>query len=97
MRLPRFLNYKQMNNKLYFTFFITLSFIGNIIAQIQTTDLPQPGFETRIEKYVNEIKLIDTYEHLITEEERIQKADQLDFTGMLNGLTISYKYLQKLK
>lgn len=86
-----------MNNKLYFTFFITLSFVSNIIAQIQTTDLPKPGFEMRIEKYANEIRIIDTHEHLITEEERIQKADQLDFTSMLNGLTISYKYLQKLK
>lgn len=86
-----------MINKLFSTFFIKLSFISNIIAQIQTTDLPKPGFETRIEKYVNEIRLIDTHEHLIKEEERIQKADQLDFTGMLNALTISYKYLQKLK
>jgi hypothetical protein len=53
-------------------------------AQIQTTDLPEAGFEKRIEKYVNEIRLIDTHEHLITEEERIQKADQLDFTYLFS-------------
>ena len=76
-----------MINKLFSTFFFTLSFISNIVAQIQTTDLPKPGFETRIEKYVNEIRLIDTHEHLITEEERIKKADQLDFTYLFSHYT----------
>lgn len=53
-------------------------------AQTQTTDLPEAGFELRIEDYVNGILLIDTHEHLITEEERIQKADQLDFTYLFS-------------
>ena len=75
---------ERMINKLFSTFLITLSFITNIIAQIQTTDLPEPGFKERIEKYVNEIRLIDTHEHLITEEERIEKAGQLDFTYLFS-------------
>jgi len=73
-----------MSHKLFIPFFITICCIGQVTAQIQTTDLPEPGFETRIEEYINDIKLIDTHEHLITEEERIQRADQLDFTYLFS-------------
>jgi len=65
-------------------FGILLCCFGQLAAQIQTTDLPEPGFEERIEAYVNEIKLMDTHEHLITEEERIQRADQLDFSYLFS-------------
>lgn len=71
-------------NKTLFTLVIALGLIGTNRAQIQTTDLPEPGFEARIQKHVNEIRLIDTHEHLITEEDRIQKADQLDFTYLFS-------------
>ena len=74
----------KLINKSLLTFCILTGVISTNSAQIQTTDLPDPGFELRIETYVNEIKLIDTHEHLITEEERIQKADQLDFTYLFS-------------
>ncbi len=79
-----------MKNKItinrFFPIYILFTFgiFSSLLAQIQTTYLPEPGFEKRIEKYVNEIRLIDTHEHLITEEERIQKADQLDFTYLFS-------------
>ncbi len=74
----------KLSNKSLTTFCIILVFFRNSIAQIQTTDLPESGFKERIEKYVNEIRLIDTHEHLITEEERIEKAGQLDFTYLFS-------------
>ena len=49
---------KQLKNSL-FTLSIALASFCQTNAQIQTTSLPEPGFETRIENYVNEIKLID--------------------------------------
>ena len=73
--------------KSLFTLTILLAFYSQTNAQIQTTNLPELGFEARIEKFVNEIKLIDTHEHLITEEERIAKADQLDFTYLFSHYT----------
>lgn len=44
-----------------------------LFAQIQTTALPRPGFKDRIRKAVNDIWIIDTHEHLETEEARLQK------------------------
>ncbi|MCK5820421.1 MAG: amidohydrolase family protein, partial [Bacteroidales bacterium] len=78
---------RQLKNSL-FAITIALSSYIQINAQIQTTSLPEAGFEARIEIFVNEIKLIDTHEHLITEEERIAKADQLDFTYLFSHYTI---------
>jgi len=77
----------KLKSKLLFAIWMASGIFSNNSAQIQTTDLPEPGFETRIEKYVNEIRLIDTHEHLITEEERIEKADQLDFTYLFSHYT----------
>ncbi len=74
----------KLINKSLITFCIAWGVISTNGAQIQTTNLPEPGFEKRIETHVNEILLIDTHEHLITEEERIQKADQLDFTYLFS-------------
>lgn len=74
---------KRINRSL-FAFCIASGIFSHNIAQIQTTDLPEPGFETRIEKYINDIRLIDTHEHLITEEERIERAGQLDFTYLFS-------------
>jgi len=74
----------KLINKSLITLCMAAGVIGSSKAQIRTTDLPEPGFELRIETHVNEIKLIDTHEHLITEEERIQKADQLDFTYLFS-------------
>jgi len=63
---------------------MALGLLSSTDAQIRTTDLPEQGFEARIEEYVNGIRLIDTHEHLITEEERIERADQLDFTYLFS-------------
>ena len=41
---------------------------SQLIAQIRTTVMPTAGFEKRIEKAVNDIRIIDTHEHLRTEE-----------------------------
>ena len=74
----------KLTSKSLVTFCMAAGLITTSSAQIRTTNLPEPGFELRIENHVNEIKLIDTHEHLITEEERIQKADQLDFTYLFS-------------
>lgn len=74
----------KLINKTLITLCIAWGMISTTNSQIQISDLPEVGFEQRIEKYVNEIRLIDTHEHLITEEERIQKADQLDFTYLFS-------------
>jgi len=74
----------KLINKSLITLCIAWGVISPNGAQIQIRDLPEPGFELRIETHVNEILLIDTHEHLITEEERIQKADQLDFTYLFS-------------
>lgn len=62
--------------------------VGMSRAQIQTTDFPKEGFEKRIEDYVNSLWLIDTHEHLTLEEDRIKKADKLDFTYLFEHYTI---------
>jgi hypothetical protein len=71
-------------NKFLFAICMAVGIFSSNIAQIQTTDLPEPGFEARIEDYINDIGLIDTHEHLITEEERIERAGQLDFTYLFS-------------
>jgi uncharacterized protein len=63
----------------YFICCIILMTFACAFSQIQTTDLPQPGFKDRIRKAVNDIWIIDTHEHLETEEQRLGKKD-LDFT-----------------
>jgi len=54
-------------------------------AQIQTTGFPKEGFDKRIEDYVNDLWIIDTHEHLTQEEERLEKADRIDFTYLFNN------------
>lgn len=49
-------------------------------AQVQIVDVPKPGFEVRITAAVNKISIIDTHEHLVTEEQRLKINDQIDFT-----------------
>ena len=68
----------------YFTAAVLLM-INFSFAQIQTADLPKAGFEKRIEDYVNSLWLIDTHEHLYTEEERLQQAHEIDFTYLFSS------------
>lgn len=55
-----------------------------LLAQIQTVDLPDAGFEDRIIKVVNDIWIIDTHEHLAMEEDMIKKNEEqsFDFTHL---------------
>ncbi len=60
---------------------IGFTHLSELNAQIRTTVLPDAGFEERIEKAVNEIRLIDTHEHLSTEESVLQDSI-FDFTHL---------------
>ncbi len=64
---------------LFVVFFAVTGF-----TQIQLVAPPEPGFEQRIRQFVNDIRIIDTHEHLITEEERLAMADRLDFTYLFS-------------
>lgn len=50
-------------------------------AQIRTVPcLPENGFAERIRSAVDSVWIVDTHEHLETEEARISRAADLDFT-----------------
>ena len=59
---------------------LIMSLASILYSQVKITDLPDAGFEERIISAVNEIRIIDTHEHLVLEEDRIKEADNLDFT-----------------
>ena len=65
-----------------FNFFPFLLFFATItlFCQIQITDLPEEGFENRIRSAVDSIWIIDTHEHLLTEEGRLKLAKDIDFS-----------------
>lgn len=63
---------------LYAVFLITIS----ASSQIQIVDKPELGYEERITTAVNEIRIIDTHEHLMTEEHRVKAVDKIDFTSL---------------
>jgi uncharacterized protein len=50
-----------------------------VSAQIQVRPLPSPGFEKRISDFVNQMKVVDTHEHLLTPAE----MDKSSFDFML--------------
>jgi hypothetical protein len=62
----------------------------NVFSQIQTVNLPDPGFETRIKKAVNEIWIVDTHEHLQSEEAILErkKSEPIDFTHLFQHYII---------
>lgn len=68
--------------KHYNALFLFLLMASPIFAQIQLVDNPEVGFEDRITSAVNEIRIIDTHEHLITEEQRLKQVDKIDFTDL---------------
>jgi hypothetical protein len=49
-------------------------------AQINVSGLPKEGFEERIRSAVNDIRIIDTHEHLLTEEDRLKNTSPIDFS-----------------
>ena len=46
-------------------------------AQVRVRTLPEPGFENRIRNYINQMKIVDTHEHLLNPS-RLKESD-LDF------------------
>jgi len=56
---------------------------GYLFSQIQLRPLPKAGFETRIKKFVDNVELIDTHEHLMEEIKKGQK-NSLDFMFLLS-------------
>ena len=70
-----------MKNLLIFVLCLHLS--SMISAQIQVTPTPKPGFGARITKYVNELELSDSHEHLMTQES-IKNSQMLDFMLLLH-------------
>jgi hypothetical protein len=59
-------------------------------AQIQTTVLPEAGFEERIKNAVDEIRIVDTHEHLRSEESMLEgkEAESIDFTHLFQHYII---------
>jgi len=55
-----------------------------LFSQIQTVGLPDPGFKERIKNAVDEIRIVDTHEHLQSEESILGKkeSEPIDFTHL---------------
>lgn len=51
-------------------------------AQIQINPFPKKGYEQRIRNYVDQMKVVDTHEHLRSFE-GLKKATQIDFTLLI--------------
>jgi uncharacterized protein len=75
------MNFKRIQQ--FLIFFLNICFIP-VFAQIQTVDLPQPGFKERIEKAVDDMWIADTHEHLLMEDNLLkQKAEHpFDFSHL---------------
>ncbi len=70
--------------KNFMLIFFLLLIVKPVSAQVQIVDAPKPGYEERIRSFVNEIRIIDTHEHLMLEEQRLQMADKIDFTTLFS-------------
>ena len=66
----------RLSNVILFFLFLT----NTLFSQVAITDEPKSGFEERITSAVNEIRIIDTHEHLATEEQRLKSNDKIDFS-----------------
>jgi uncharacterized protein len=73
--------------KRFYLLLSLISFVSPVYPQIQTTTMPEPGYDTRIKKAVADIKVIDTHEHLETEERRIEQKN-LDFSHLFRQYAI---------
>ncbi len=76
---------KKINKEVIILYCIITLFgfisLPDLQAQIRTTVLPDAGFEKRIEKAVNDIRLIDTHEHLRMESQ-VMANSNFDFTHL---------------
>jgi hypothetical protein len=76
------------SNKIHFVLslgaVLSTLFLSSLFSQIQVVNLPEEGFEERINSAIDEIWIIDTHEHLVIEEEMLEgrKEEPLDFTHL---------------
>ncbi len=75
---------EKTNLRYLISFLPLLISVSLVSAQIQTTSLPEQGFEERIKKVIDEMWIIDTHEHLQMEEDMIERNESvpLDFTHL---------------
>ncbi|HTF21111.1 MAG TPA: amidohydrolase family protein [Chryseolinea sp.] len=64
--------------------FIFGSIIECSLAQVQVRPLPTSGFEKRIRDYVDDMRVVDTHEHLM-HKDYLKKRTTLDFMLLLQG------------
>src|SRR5688500_8438443 len=55
-----------------------------INAQVQVRPLPSPGYENRIRQFVNDMRVVDTHEHIMQAVD-LRKRTSLDFMLLLQG------------
>ena len=60
---------------------IFISFSG--VTQVQIRELPNPGFEQRIQAHISAMRLVDSHEHL-REQNAVKKNVSLDFMLLLH-------------
>lgn len=67
---------------------LLLLFIGYmpmlVSAQVQVRPLPTSGYEKRIRDYIDNLRVVDTHEHIM-KAENLRKRTSLDFMLLLNG------------
>lgn len=66
---------------------IAMAFSFSVVAQVQVRSLPTPGYEKRISDYINNIRVVDTHEHL-ENPAGFKNNDRLDFMLLLDGLDL---------
>ena len=66
------------------TILLILCLSAALQAQIQIEPPPDPGFEKRIADYVNNLRIVDTHEHLLPEPDRIKMGDKADFAYLFS-------------
>ena len=53
-------------------------------AQVQVRALPSPGYESRIREFIDNMRVVDTHEHIM-KAENLKKRTSLDFMLLLQG------------
>jgi uncharacterized protein len=63
--LVLFYHYYKLLANAILTLVLSLAFISHANAQVQIRPFPKQGYEQRIKNFVNQIKVVDTHEHLL--------------------------------
>ena len=53
-------------------------------AQVQVRPLPSAGYESRIREFIDNMRVVDTHEHIM-KAENLKKRTSLDFMLLLQG------------